>query len=108
MEKPGGTGGATWQGNGVASNVVIARLALQPRVIQHQNRSRPTPYGETTPMPLIAPRLANRHSIHQSPTVRRDPADRPAPSINITPAPELSLPGCCFVERPRLWRSGAP
>jgi hypothetical protein len=35
---------------------VIARVALQPRPTWRQNTSRPTPYGETTPMPVMATR----------------------------------------------------
>ncbi len=50
----GGTGAATVQPYGVASNSVMARVALQPFLIWSQNLSRPTPKGETTPMPVIA------------------------------------------------------
>jgi hypothetical protein len=48
-----GTGAATEQGKAEASNSVMARVALQPRLAHVQKRSRPTPYGETTPMPLM-------------------------------------------------------
>ena len=51
-----GTGAATVQGKGEASNSVIARVALQPRLTWLQNRSRPTPKGDTTPIPVIATR----------------------------------------------------
>jgi hypothetical protein len=51
-----GTGAATLQGNAEASKSVMARVALQPRLTQDQKRSRPTPYGETTPMPLMTTR----------------------------------------------------
>ena len=51
-----GTGAATVHGNRDASKSVIARVPLQPAVTCRQNRSRPTPYGETTPMPVIATR----------------------------------------------------
>src|SRR4051794_29635017 len=49
-------GAATAQGNAEASKSVMRRVALQPRRTCVQNRSRPTPYGDTTPMPLIATR----------------------------------------------------
>src|SRR5689334_11383498 len=55
----GGTGAATAHGNCEASNSVIARVALQPRLTWRQKLSRPTPYGETTPMPVIATRGVN-------------------------------------------------
>jgi hypothetical protein len=51
-----GTGAATVQAKGDASKSVIERVALQPRLTFCQNRSRPTPYGETMPMPVIATR----------------------------------------------------
>jgi hypothetical protein len=38
-----GTGAATVQGNGEASKSRIVRVALQPRLTEDQNRSRPTP-----------------------------------------------------------------
>src|SRR5260221_10551253 len=53
---PDGTGAATVHGKAEASKSVIARVALQPRVTWVQKRSRPTPYGDTTPIPLIATR----------------------------------------------------
>lgn len=43
MLKPAGTGAATWQGNGEASNSLMARVALQPRLMEVQKRSRPSP-----------------------------------------------------------------
>ena len=49
-------GAATWQPNADASNSVIARVPLQPRRTWSQKRSRPTPNGETTPMPLMTTR----------------------------------------------------
>src|SRR5687768_14881852 len=48
-----GTHAATWQGEFETSNCVIALVALSPRESASQNRSRPTPKGETTPMPVI-------------------------------------------------------
>jgi hypothetical protein len=51
-----GTGAATMQGNAEASKSVMARVALQPRLTCVQKRSRPTPYGDTTPIPLITTR----------------------------------------------------
>src|SRR4051812_1308869 len=51
-----GTGAATVHGNSDASKSVMVRVALQPRLTQVQKRSRPTPYGETTPMPLMTTR----------------------------------------------------
>jgi hypothetical protein len=59
METPGGTGAATWQGNAEASKSAIARVPLHPRLTPVQKRSRPTPYGETTPIPLMTTRLGN-------------------------------------------------
>ena len=56
----GGTGAATPQGKADASNSVIARVPLQPRFIESQKRWRPTPNGETTPMPVIATREDGR------------------------------------------------
>ena len=50
----GGTGAATPHVNADVSNSVIARVPLQPRRTCSQNRSRPTPNGETTPIPVIA------------------------------------------------------
>ena len=47
------TGAATRQASSDASNSVIARVPLQPRLTCSQNRSRPTPNGDTTPMPVI-------------------------------------------------------
>jgi methanethiol S-methyltransferase len=51
-----GTGAATVHGNGDASNSTMRRVPLQPRLTCRQKHSRPTPYGETTPMPVIATR----------------------------------------------------
>src|SRR5258708_12381620 len=51
-----GSGAATVQENAEASKSAIDRVALQPRLRWVQKRSRPTPYGETTPIPLIATR----------------------------------------------------
>jgi len=45
-------------GNGEASKSVMARVALQPRETCVQNRSRPTPYGDTAPIPLMTTRDA--------------------------------------------------
>ena len=52
----GGSGAATWQANAEASNSSIARVPLTPRVTWSQKRSRPTPNGDTTPMPVMAMR----------------------------------------------------
>src|SRR5688572_27375179 len=52
----GGTGAATVQANGEASKSTMLRVALQPRLTWRQKQSRPTPYGETTPIPVIATR----------------------------------------------------
>src|SRR5262245_24834369 len=49
----GGTDAATRHPRSVASNSVIARVPLQPRLMHSQNRSRPTPKGETAPMPVM-------------------------------------------------------
>jgi hypothetical protein len=57
IDTPAGTGAATLQGYGEASKSTIARVALHPRVTCVQNRSRPTPYGDTTPMPLMTTRF---------------------------------------------------
>jgi hypothetical protein len=47
------TGAATRHAKSDASNSVMARVPLQPPLTYCQNRSRPTPNGETTPMPVI-------------------------------------------------------
>jgi hypothetical protein len=47
------TGAATRHAKSDASNSVMARVPLQPPLTNCQNRSRPTPNGETTPMPVI-------------------------------------------------------
>ena len=52
----GVTGAATRQANSDASKWVIARVPLQPWLTCSQNRSRPLPNGDTTPMPLITMR----------------------------------------------------
>ena len=49
---------ATRQANSDASNSVMARVPLQPALTCCQNRSRPTPNGETTPMPVMTMRWA--------------------------------------------------
>ena len=51
-----GTGAATMHGYCEALKSVIARVPLQPRRMCCQNRSRPTPNGDTTPIPVIATR----------------------------------------------------
>jgi hypothetical protein len=51
-----GTGAATPHANPDTSNSVIARVALQPSRTDRQNASRPTPNGDTTPIPVIATR----------------------------------------------------
>jgi hypothetical protein len=51
-----GTGAATVHGKGEASKSTIVRVALHPRLTWRQNWSRPTPNGDTTPMPVIATR----------------------------------------------------
>ena len=62
----GGTQAATWQGYVETSNCVMARVPLQPRLTCCQKRSRPTPNGETTPMPLMTTpmRPGGRHEAH--------------------------------------------
>src|SRR5262245_34248103 len=52
----GGTGAATRHGNGEGSKSVIARVPLQPRLTCDQKHSRPTPKGETAPMPVMTTR----------------------------------------------------
>jgi hypothetical protein len=52
----GGTGAATVQGNADASKSTMARVPLQPRRTWRQKQSRPTPKGETTPIPVMATR----------------------------------------------------
>ena len=44
----------------------MARVPLQPRLTCCQKRSRPTPNGETTPMPLMTTRCGpvERHEAH--------------------------------------------
>ena len=59
MDSPAGTGAATWQGYMEASKSAIARVPLHPRLTPLQKRSRPTPYGDTTPIPLMTTRLDN-------------------------------------------------
>ncbi len=49
----GGTQAATWHGEVETSNCVMARVPLSPRATPSQKRSRPTPNGETTPMPVM-------------------------------------------------------
>src|SRR5262245_40377441 len=50
------TGAATRQAKSDASNSVMARVPLQPRLTACQNRSRPAPNGDTTPMPEMTMR----------------------------------------------------
>jgi hypothetical protein len=45
------TAAATRQARSLASNSVMARMPLQPRLMWSQYRWRPAPNGETTPMP---------------------------------------------------------
>ena len=53
----GGTGAAMRHGSVETSNSVMARTLLHPAVTCCQNRSRPTPNGETTPIPeMTTPR----------------------------------------------------
>src|SRR5438045_5296649 len=59
------TGAATRQARSDASNSVIARVPLQPRLTCCQKRSRPTPNGETTPMPVTTTRI-DAYSIQKT------------------------------------------
>src|SRR5688572_15189414 len=47
---------ATRDGSSEASKSAISRVALQPRLMWSQKRSRPTPNGDTTPIPLTTTR----------------------------------------------------
>ena len=58
-----GTGAATVHGKGDASKSAIARVALQPRRTWRQKQSRPTPNGDTTPIPVIATRGVRRSHL---------------------------------------------
>ena len=60
-----GTGAATRQANPEASNSVIARVPLQPRLTCSQKRSRPTPNGDTTPMPVMTTRGGRVSMTHE-------------------------------------------
>ena len=51
-----GTDAITRQARCVVSNSVIARVPLSPCETCRQNSSRPTPNGDTTPIPVIATR----------------------------------------------------
>src|SRR6188472_501649 len=50
------TGAATRDPKTEGSNSVIARVPLQPRLTCSQKRSRPTPNGDTAPMPVMTTR----------------------------------------------------
>ena len=50
------TGAATRDASSDASNSAIARVPLQPRLMCSQKRSRPTPKGDTTPIPVMTTR----------------------------------------------------
>jgi hypothetical protein len=56
-EVTGGTGAATRHAIPDASKSVIARVPLHPRLTACQNRSRPIPKGDTTPIPVMAMRM---------------------------------------------------
>ena len=60
--------------NSDASNSVIARVPLQPRLTCSQKRSRPTPNGDTTPMPVMTMRGPDGCDMHA--IVAGDMADR--------------------------------
>src|SRR2546430_1969633 len=47
------TGAATRHAKSDASKSVMVRVPLQPRLTCSQKRSRPTPNGETTPIPVM-------------------------------------------------------
>ena len=76
----GGTAAATRQGNPLVSNSVMARVPLWPRVTQSQNRSRPTPKGETTPIPLMTT-LTREEDIVVAPRPARYAAAASTPII---------------------------
>src|SRR4051812_24826478 len=46
----------------------MARVALHPRLTPDQNRSRPSPYGDTTPIPLMTTLLI--HCTDHTPSLR--------------------------------------
>lgn len=50
------TGAATREENSAASNSAMARVALHPPRTWSQNRCRPMPKGDTTPMPVMTTR----------------------------------------------------
>ena len=50
------TGAATRLPKADASKSAIARVPLQPRLTCSQKRSRPTPNGDTTPIPVMTTR----------------------------------------------------
>src|SRR5215510_8208478 len=52
----GGTDAATRHGKLDASNCVMARVPLTPRLTLRQKQSRPAPKGDTTPIPLMTTR----------------------------------------------------
>src|SRR4051812_37326164 len=53
------TGAATRHVELDTSNSSMARVPLHPRLTQSQKRSRPTPNGDTTPIPLMTTRAAD-------------------------------------------------
>ena len=99
VDRDRGTGAATVHGNGDASKSVIARVALQPRLTWRQNRSRPTPYGDTTPMPVIATRASGRRHVPiiccEFHAHRRRRPIRPGPSASPGRRRRLPRSRCC-------------
>ena len=76
----GGTGAATLHGSAETSNSVMALVPLHPSLTRVQYSSRPTPNGETTPMPVMATRdAAGSHG--PSYNTRIMPHRRSSPSL---------------------------
>ena len=59
------TGAATRHPNVDASKSVIARVPLQPPLTWSQKRSRPTPNGDTTPMPVMTTRGVREFNMRE-------------------------------------------
>ena len=68
----GGTGAATRHVKSDASNWVMARVPLSPRLTWSQKHSRPIPKGDTTPMPVMTTR---RRECSMLFSPRRVPSD---------------------------------
>ena len=112
-----GTGAATAHGNADASKSVIARVALQPRLTWRQKQSRPTPYGDTTPMPVIATRGERRtpcpynscefHAHRRRRPNGRVPRGRPGRRRHLPRLPALgrATPTCIGFDARPSWRT---